>query len=153
MDETPANRPDSGATERVTGGLPPPVAAGIACIFTIISGVIFLILEKKNRFVRFWAMQAILLGLVSITAAIFFAIAHYILGQMPLIGGLMNFALGLLQWAFQIAWFVVYVVCIVKSFCHQEWEIPWLGCLARRFLAQTDKQIASQPTGGDSERR
>jgi uncharacterized membrane protein len=58
---------------------------------------------------------------------------------MPLIGGLMNFGLGLLQWAFQIVWFIVYVVCIVKAFSKQEWEIPWLGGIARQQLTRMDR--------------
>lgn len=118
----------------VIGGLTPSVAAGIACIFTIVSGLVFLILEKKNAFVRFWAMQAVLLGVVSFAGAIVFAVAYFVLGQMPIIGGVMRFTLGVLQWAFQIAWFVAYVVSIVKAFSGQEWEIPWLGKIARQQL-------------------
>lgn len=122
--------------DKVIGGLAPSVAAGLACIFTIVSGAVFLILERKNQFVRFCAMQAVLLGLVSFAGAILFAVAHFVLGHMPLIGGVMNLALGLLRWAFQIAWFVAYVVCIVKAFSNVEWEIPWLGKIARQQLAR-----------------
>lgn len=135
-DQSPSNPPPY-PSEKVIGGLTPAVAAGIACIFTIVSGVVFLILEKKNQFVRFWAMQAVLLGLVSFAGAILFTVAHFVLGHMPLIGGVMSFTLGVLQWAFQIAWFVAYVVCIVKAFSNQEWEIPWLGKIARQQLART----------------
>ncbi len=136
MSDIPISEQQSSSPEKIVGGLTPAVAAGIACIFTIVSGAVFLILEKKNQFVRFWAMQAVLLGLVSFAGAIVFAVAYFVLGHMPLIGGVMRFTLGLLQWAFQIAWFVAYVVCIVKAFSNQEWEIPWLGKIARQQLAR-----------------
>ena len=132
-DQPPPAPPTS---DKVIGGFTPSVAAGIACIFTIVSGAVFLILERKNQFVRFWAMQAVLLGLVSFAGAILFAVAHFVFGHMPLIGGVMNFTLGLLRWAFQIAWFIAYVVCIVKAFSNEEWEIPWLGKIARQQLAR-----------------
>ncbi len=136
--DTPIVNPEPAHPAKVAGGLTPPIAAGIACIFTIISGVVFLVIEKKNAFVRFWAMQAVLLGLLSIAAAILFPIAYFLLGHMPLIGGLMNMALGIVQWLFQIAWLIVYLICIVKAFTNQTWEIPWLGKIARRWLSRAD---------------
>ncbi|MDB6154593.1 MAG: rane protein [Chthoniobacteraceae bacterium] len=123
---------------KTDSGLSPHVAAGIACIFSLIGGIIFLLLEKKNAFVRFWAMQALLLGIVAFGAAVLFPIAHFILAHLPLIGGLMAFLLWLLYLFFEIAWVVVYLMTIIKAFSGREWELPWLGRLARQQLAKLD---------------
>ena len=45
-----------------TTGLPSNVAAALACI-PLVGGLIFYLLEKRDAFVRFYAMQSILFGL------------------------------------------------------------------------------------------
>ena len=50
--------------------------------------------------------------------------------------------IGLGNMVFGIVWFIVYVIAAVKAFSGQEWEIPWLGKLARKQLAQTDGPTA-----------
>jgi uncharacterized membrane protein len=40
----------------------------------------------------------------------------------------------------------VYLVSLVKAFSNQEWEIPWLGKLARRQLALMDGTPAPPAT-------
>jgi len=60
----PASQPanDSSATARPTStGLPSNVAAALAC-FPLIGGIIFYVLEKRDGFVRFYAMQSIIFG-------------------------------------------------------------------------------------------
>ena len=48
---------DAGATARPTStGLPSNVAAALAC-FPLVGGIIFYILEKRDGFVRFYAMD------------------------------------------------------------------------------------------------
>src|SRR3954463_15373000 len=42
-------------------GLPSNVAAALACI-PLFGGLVFYILEKEDRFVRFYAMQSIIFG-------------------------------------------------------------------------------------------
>nr|MDQ2660134.1 hypothetical protein [Verrucomicrobiota bacterium] len=44
-----------------TTGLPSNVAAALACI-PLIGGIIFYVLEKRDAFVRFYAMQSIIFG-------------------------------------------------------------------------------------------
>ena len=42
-------------------GLPSNVAAALACI-PLVGGIIFWILEKRDSFVRYYAMQSIIFG-------------------------------------------------------------------------------------------
>lgn len=119
-----------------TSGVSAPLAAGIAVLFTIVGGIVFLVLERKNRFVRFYAMQGVLLGLVAFLAAFGFGVLHLIFGLIPFFGWIvlvLAWALSLVFWA---GWLVVYVIAMVKAFSGIEWEIPYLGRMARQQLAR-----------------
>ena len=145
MSELPNLEPQLTPAEPVATGLKPSVAAGLACIFTIVSGIVFLVLEPRNKYVRFWAMQAVLLGLAAFAAAAVFSVGYFVLGYLPFIGGLLKLLLGLVQWAFNLGWFVVYIISIVKAFSNQEWEIPVLGKIARQQLARMDRNNLPTP--------
>ena len=121
-------------------GLQPNVAAGVAALFPLVGGLIFLVLEKKNAFVRFHAMQSVFLGGAIFAASIAVQILVWIFLHVPLIGWLLALLLGIGFWVISLGWFVVYVIAVVKAFSNKEWEIPILGPLAR-------KQLASGPTG------
>src|SRR5437773_11805454 len=81
---SPGPGPETSATSQSTG-LPSNVAAAIACI-PLIGGIIFYILEKRDNFVRFYAMQSIVLGGAWILFVIIYSIAHAILTPIPAIG-------------------------------------------------------------------
>ena len=78
------------ATARPTStGLPSNVAAALAC-FPLIGGIIFYILEKRDGFVRFYAMQSIIFGAAWFLFNILSSIMHGILGAIPGLGGLLS---------------------------------------------------------------
>jgi uncharacterized membrane protein len=140
---SPAGIPDPNAPSPAATGLAPNIAAGLACLFTIVGGIIFLVLEKKDKFVRFWAMQAAFLGGLAVAVSVALGMAHLVFDMIPVIGGLLMGILTLTNIVFRIAWFVVYVICVMKAFSNQEWEIPWLGKLARKQLEQMDGPTAT----------
>ncbi|RYD85536.1 MAG: hypothetical protein EOP84_02195 [Verrucomicrobiaceae bacterium] len=113
-------------------GLPRNVAAGLACIFILVGGIVFLVLERKDRFVRFYAVQSILLGSIALLVSIATEVVQFIFSQIPLLGKLLNGGLWLLNGAFFLTVFVIYVVLIIKAFMGKEWEIPYLGRIARK---------------------
>ena len=124
-----------------TTGLAPNIAAGLACLFSLVSGIVFLVLEKRDQFVRYWAMQSVFLGGVGVAASIFFQIAGLILRTLPLIGGLMGVLCWLLGSVVTLGVFIVYIITVVKAFSKQEWDIPVIGKLARQQLAHLDARV------------
>src|SRR5437870_6898796 len=70
--------------------LPPNVAAAIACI-PLVGGIIFYILEKRNSFVRFYAMQSIIFGIAWFVFNIVSAVIHAVFGAIPAIGVILVF--------------------------------------------------------------
>jgi len=115
--------------------LTPEIAAGICAIVPLVGGIIFLALEKKNAFVRFWAMQSVFFGGAIVLLWIVISILSAILLHIPFIGWLMIPVVWLIGAAFGIGSFVVWVITIIKAFSNVEWEIPYLGKLARKQLA------------------
>lgn len=124
-------------------GLAPNVAAGLACLFSLVSGAVFLVIERKNKFVRFWAMQSLLLGLVAIAAALVVLIAGSVFNWLPIIGGLLLLVLKLVYGVFRVAWVIVFFVCLIQAFSNREWEIPGIGKFARRQLARIDRSSSA----------
>ena len=116
-------------------GLAPNIAAGICAIFPLIGGIIFIVLEKKNPFVRFWAMQSIFFGAAGFAFSVLMRVAGMILVHIPGIGGILAFLLGLAGLVVSLGMFVIWIITIIKAFSNVEWEIPYLGKLARKQLA------------------
>ena len=134
----PVAAPDPTPPAPTGTGLAPNVAAGLAAVFPLVGGIIFFVLEKKDKFVRFWAMQSIFFGGLAFGISIVLRVVAFVFGFLPFIGKLMLFLLLIVYPIFGLAWFVVWVIGIVKAFSGKEWEIPWLGKLARQQLEKID---------------
>ena len=115
--------------------LPPNVAACLACVFPLIGGLIFLNIEKKNGFVRFYAMQSLYFGGASFVAYVVLQIVWSIIARVPIIGAILGWALSMVWVALALCWVAIYLITIVKSISGREWEIPYLGKLAREQLS------------------
>jgi uncharacterized membrane protein len=134
--------PQPAAGPAATSGLAPNIAAALASFFTLIGGIVFLVLEKKDKFVRFYAMQSVFLGGAWIALSIGLAIVFVMLHGIPLIGTLIWLASIVVRLAFLCVWaFAVY-----KAFNNKEWEIPYLGKLARQQLAKMESTTPEVPT-------
>src|SRR5438093_7875008 len=101
----PSPEPETGAKSQSTG-LPSNVAAAIACI-PLIGGVIFYILEKRNSFVRFYAMQSIIFGFAWLLFNMASGIVHLVFGNIPAIGGILIFFCAVLAVLVQLAFLVI----------------------------------------------
>jgi uncharacterized membrane protein len=134
--ETPPVPPGS-----VGSGLQRNVAAMLAC-FPLIGGIIFLILEKKDSFVRFYAMQSVFLGGVGVLFSIASRIILLCVGGIPVLGLFVTMALGLVSALIGLATLVFWIVTMIKAYGNREWEIPFLGALARKQL-ESGKPSAS----------
>lgn len=106
----------------------PNVAAGISYIFGWITGLIFFLMEKQNRFVRFHAMQSIILSvavtvveivLEVLSAAFFFTSIGCIFA--PIVG-----LVGL-------AFFVLWLICLINAFQGKYFKLPVIGDMAERW--------------------
>ena len=120
----------------------PNIAATICAAVPLVGGIVFLLLEKKNAFVRFWAMQSVLFGGLLFAVTILLQIVSFVLAQIPILGWLLLFVIWIASLIFWLGWMVVWVISIIKAFSNVEWEIPYLGKLARKQLATGRPPVA-----------
>jgi uncharacterized membrane protein len=124
--------PGAEATARPSStDLPPNVAAALAC-FPLIGGIIFYILEKRDGFVRFYAMQSIIFGAAWLLFALGWQIVYAILAGIPAIGWLFAIILWLTWAVVNISFLVVLIIAILKAFSGVRWDMPWIGPTARK---------------------
>lgn len=100
--------------------LKPNVAGLLAYLGVWVTGIIFLVLEQKNRFVRFHAAQSI------VTFGSLFFI-QYIMSHIPLIGWVFNVMLGVLT-------FVLWIVLMVRAYNGEWYRLPVAGELTERLI-------------------
>jgi uncharacterized membrane protein len=127
--------PGGGATSTSTG-LPSNVAAALACI-PLIGGLIFYILEKNDRFVRFYAMQSIIFGgiwfLFNILSWFLHSIFSFVPVVGPIFGGLWLFVAAIVH----LGLLVIMVIAMIKAFSGVLWDIPWVGPMARKQIGES----------------
>lgn len=115
-----------------TTGLAPHVAGALAYILGPITGVLFLVIEKENRFIRFHAAQAVTTGVVMIVLAIGLSIVSTVLAFIPVLGWI---AALLLSLGLGLGGFVLWVMLMWRASQGKEWEAPVAGGFARRIVA------------------
>ena len=103
----------------------------LAC-FPLIGGIIFYILEKRDAFVRFYAMQSIIFGGAWFLFGFVSQVLGWLLRAVPVIGGLLAVLWGLVSVFISIAFLIVLIIAIVKAFSGVRWDIPWVGPMARK---------------------
>jgi len=93
--------------------------AGLLCyVLGWISGLVFFLIEKENKFVRFHALQSIVVFGVLTLASI-------VIGWIPVIGWVINCLIGVLA-------FVLWIVLMIKAYQGEKFKLPWAGDLAEK---------------------
>ena len=106
-------------------GMQPNIEAGLSYVLGWVTGLIFFLMEKQNRFVRFHAMQSILFfgGLTVIR------IILIVVGFIPILGGL--------AWAaVAIIGVVGYIVLLINAFQGKYFKLPIIGDYAEKYANQ-----------------
>ena len=93
--------------------------AGLLCYAGAwITGIIFLIMEKENQFVRFHAVQSIVVfGALSVVS--------FILNFIPFIGWIINSLLGVLA-------LILWIVLMLKAYKGEQYKLPVAGDIAEK---------------------
>jgi len=111
MDTTPN-------TEKSSTGLEANLAGALTYVLGPITGILFLVLEKESKFVRFHAMQS------TITFVVLFVIS-LVLGMIPILGWLLLLPL-------QLAILVLWLFLMFKAFKGEKFKLPAIGDMAER---------------------
>jgi uncharacterized membrane protein len=136
----PVSSPAGGAAPAAafpTAGLDENVAGLLSYIVGWITGLVFLLIDKRP-FVRFHAAQSIALNVAFVVLWIAVWIISIILGfittlifHFPL-GFLLAFLLPLIG----IGFFVLFIYCMVKAYQHEKFKVPVLGNMVEKMVGQ-----------------
>jgi uncharacterized membrane protein len=112
-------------------GIEPNIAAALSYMLGLVTGVIFLVLEKDNRYVRFHAAQSIATSVIIIIVSIGISMLSGILVFIPVLGWL---AVLILTLGLSIGTFILWVLLMIKAYQGEEWELPVAGGFARKMI-------------------
>jgi uncharacterized membrane protein len=115
---------------KTSTGIQANVAGLLSYVLGWITGLIFFLIEKENKFVRFHAMQSIItfggLCVLSIAIAVFVGIfaamgAGFLVPVLSLINGLLGI-LGLILW----------ILLMIKAYQGEKFKLPVAGDIAEK---------------------
>jgi uncharacterized membrane protein len=110
-------------------GLAPNVASLLCYVCTIITGIIFLVIEKDDKEVKFHAWQAIFLGGAAIALSIVINVLGFVFAS---IAGFLGMIISLLGFVVNIGIFVIWIIAMIKAYKGEHWLIPVIGNLAEQ---------------------
>jgi uncharacterized membrane protein len=79
-------------------------------------------------------MQSVFLGGASFALSVFVRIAGMILSLIPFVGKIIMLLLGIGSMLAGLLVLALWIILIIKAFSGKEWEMPFLGPLARKQL-------------------
>ena len=94
--------------------------AGLLCyVLGWVSGIVFLLLERESKFVKFHAAQSIIVfGVLSVV--------NSVLGWIPVLGLIVGIISGILA-------FVLWILLMVKASQGERYKVKWAGDYAERW--------------------
>ncbi len=105
--------------EKSSTGLDENIAGLLCYVLGWVSGIVFLILDQENKFVKFHAIQSIIIfGVLSVL--------NGLLGWIPVLGVIVGIISGILA-------FVLWIVLMVKANQGECYKIKWAGDYAERW--------------------
>ena len=114
-------------------GLDPNFAAALAYLAGPFSGILMLLVERANEYVRFHAWQSIVgLGGLGLLSAGLLVLSFLTLLLSPFVFTLMYW----LAYVLGIVWVGLWIVCLVKAFTGDRWMMPVAGRHAERLAAR-----------------
>jgi uncharacterized membrane protein len=107
-----------GTEARSSTGMEANVAGLLCYLLGVITGIVFLVLERQSSFVRFHAVQStVTFGSILVIQA--FA------GFIPMIGGMVVFVLGPLS-------LLLWILLMVKAYQGERYKLPVVGDIAEQ---------------------
>ena len=130
--------PPPGLAGKSSTGLDENIAALLTYVFGWVSGLIFFLIEKDSKLVRFHAMQSILFNVLS---AIVFFIGWIVTVIIVLIASALADVLGALSGLLAgLVWLIIivgllltFVLLLVKAYQGKFFKLPFIGDFAEKI--------------------
>jgi len=125
MEQGPVISPQTSST-----GMDPKVAALLSYLAGWVTGLIFFLIEKEDKYVRFHAMQSILLSIAMFVIVI---ALNIILAMLAFIADIFGLLLALVSPLLGLAFLVLWIMLMVKAYQGEKWKLPIIGDMAERY--------------------
>lgn len=125
------SNPYGAAPETSSTGLQANIAALLCYIFIPITSIVFYLLEKNSRLVRFHAMQSLLYGVAAFV--VFFAVNIFVM-MLAFVSTTLASLVGLLVFVLWLGLMVLWVVLLVKAYQGQMFKLPVIGDMAQKIV-------------------
>jgi uncharacterized membrane protein len=113
-----------------TAGLEANIAGLLCYLFGWISGLIFLLLDKRP-FVRFHAAQSIAISIAAVAIAIGFSVITAIVTKITSGFGIL---LSLLFPVVMLGIFIAVIICMIKAFKNEKFKLPVIGNMVEKMI-------------------
>ena len=128
-------------TAKSSTGLDENIAALLSYVFGWVSGLVFFLIEKESRLVRFHAMQSLLVNvlgaIVAIALWVLSLISWVILSQISgIFSFIVSMLVGLVATVVGIGLLVGIIICLVKAYQGQYFKLPIIGNLAEKYSSK-----------------
>ena len=127
-------------TERSSTGLDGNVAAALSYILGLVTGVIFFAIEKESRFVKFHAMQSMMVAVAVMAIYIAYTVVWMILWRIPFLGWLAGLVGTLGYGVLVLAFLALWIICMYKAFSGERFKLPYIGELAEQQVWPTTRR-------------
>jgi uncharacterized membrane protein len=106
--------------DRSSTGLQQNVAGLLTYLAGFITGIVFIIIEKENRFVRFHAMQ-------SIFVFGFLFVVQIVLSFIPVLRWFLPPIISILG-------FILWIILMIKAYKGEMYKLPYFGDMAEKQI-------------------
>ena len=118
--------------EKSTMSLEPGVAVLLAYLLSLVGGIVIFMMEKENKFVRFHAMQSIILNIVALITFVILSVLMAIVTALTAgIGGICGIVLFPLL---GVAFAVFALIAMIKGYQGEMYKIPLIGDFAEKYI-------------------
>jgi len=117
-------------------GLEEHVAGTLCYVLGFITGIVFFLIEKENEFVRFHAVQSIIVFGGLFVLNIILSILGVIVVAIPVLGPIMSMLIGLLYFLIIVAGLVAWILLMVKAYQGEKYKLPIAGDYAVKYAAK-----------------
>jgi len=113
---------------KTSTGIEPNVAALLSYVVGWVTGLIFFLIEKDNKFVRFHAMQSIIVfgGLTAVMVILSILVSILFMARLYFIFPLFRM-INVLLW---LAGLILWIVLMIKAYQGEHFKLPIAGDIA-----------------------
>jgi uncharacterized membrane protein len=114
-----------------TLGIEPNVAAALSYILGLFTGLVFLVGEKDNKYIRFHAAQSIVASVMLLIIGVGVSLIGRLLALLPVVGwiAVLGLTMGLAVCTFGL-WFLL----MWKAYEGSQLELPVAGAFAKKLV-------------------